>query len=529
MDRSAMSVLEGKKYAPACLGHVLVLGLGVSGKAVTEYLISLPESRVASVTVLGGRSHDAIEAWADGVRAKDKGGKLRIIFDCEDAASVVPDDAEAFDVCIASPGISAFSDFYISAQNKSRSIISEVEFAWRESLDDSTWIAVTGTNGKTTTTSLIAHILDECGCDAKAVGNIGDACIDQVARDNANGLSRPVYVVETSSYQLASIDMFAPNVAVILGITPDHIKWHKTHAHYAASKFNLLRNLSNVDGAVAVLDATNDEVRSKVREIKQADGTGAGFAYVPLGTACGVRGDMREACGSRNAAFVGDGGDLVVAMDGIANRLCNASELRILGAHNQINALAAGAAAIAAGISAEDVSRALTTFNPLPHRIEPVGTKGEVSYYNDSKATNVDATLQAIKAFIPERPIVMLGGDDKGTDLAELVGACEDHAKAVICYGAAGPRFYEAFSGSGKALCQDGESLSANKCSKNLDSDGLPVIMEQTFENAFRRATQLAEPGDIVLLSPACASFDEFSCFEERGDRFRQLVAALED
>lgn len=523
------SLLPGRKYAAESLGHGLVLGLGVSGKAAVEYLAPLLGDRLESLTVLGGHANDEARSWARTVQGRCEGAALTIVFDDEDPAAHLPAGAQAFDLCIASPGISAFSDFYRNAQAVSRAVVSEVEFAWCESAEDSVWIAVTGTNGKTTTTALIEHLLKEAGLNATAVGNIGDACIEQVSRDlSAPSAARRYYVVETSSYQLASIDRFAPNAAVLLGITPDHIKWHRSHEHYAASKMKLLDGLPTVPGAVAVLDATNDEVRAKVRELRRQSDAERGFSYVPLGTAQGIEGDMRTACGAENAAFVAHQ-RLHVALNGADHDLCATSELNILGAHNWLNALAAASVALAVGVPAPDVSRALATFAPLEHRIEPVGTVGGVAYYNDSKATNVDATLQALKAFVPRRPIVMLGGDDKGTDLAELVASCRDHAGAVVCYGQGGPRFYEAMAPlAGQCGSQGAEAIITNKCSKNsLDFEKIPVILEQTFAQAFERATSLAEPGDIVLLSPACASFDEFSCFEERGERFKQLVAQL--
>ncbi len=570
-------LVEGRKYARADLGHVLVLGLGVSGKAVVDYAAPLVGGRVCSITVLGGHANEDVSKWADAARAKFPSSGLRILFDEEDAASALPEGVEQFDVCVASPGISMFSDFYQNAAKASEVVISEVEFAWCESAEDSVWVAVTGTNGKTTTTSLVEHLLRHAGLPAKAVGNIGDACITQVARDNSaesshspseapcptaasacenrgasliprfswpaeagcgasEGLERPgahsaevavgqgaseglceaaasaiqavsknYYVVECSSYQLASIDRFAPNVAVVLGITPDHIKWHRTHEHYAESKFKLLSHLADAPGAVAVLDATNDEVRAKIREIKVLEQRG--FEYIPIGTKDGVGGDMREACGAENAAFVTAHGSLVVAFRDLDVTVSEPGELKILGRHNQLNALASAAAALACGADARMVREGLSSFAPLEHRIEPSGIVRGVGYYNDSKATNVDATLQALKAFLPKKPIVMLGGEDKGTDLAQLVDACRKHAKAVICFGRAGERFY-------------GEM-------RVLADDGIGVLLVESFDAAFAAATDAAEEGDIVLLSPACASFDEFSCFEERGEHFKDLVRRL--
>lgn len=504
-------LIAGRNFAPEDLGDVLVLGLGVSGKAAAEYLSGLVGDRVRSLTILGGDSNGPVKGWAASFMASYGAANVTIIFDEQDASKALPDGVEGFDLCIASPGISAFAEIYESAKDISAEVISEIEFAWRESASASRWAAITGTNGKTTTTALLEHLLQEAGLPAQAVGNIGDASITQVAKDleraKIDDAFVPVYVVETSSYQLASVSRFAPNVAVVLGITPDHIKWHRTHEHYAASKFKLLDNLKDADDAVAVLDAINDEVRAKVRQIKAIDAATRGFAYVPLGTKAGIKGDMRAACGAENATFVDEEGHLTVALYGHVNRLCKARELRILGSHNQINALAAASAAIALGVDADEVAGALKSFSPLEHRIEPSGEFNGVSFYNDSKATNVDATLVALETFLPDKPIILLGGDDKGTDLAPLVESCRKNAKTCICYGEAGPRFYEALA--------------------PLQGDGVDVVLEGTFKGAFDKAASIAEEGDIVLLSPACASFDEFSCFEERGERFKEYVKAL--
>lgn len=509
--KTSTNLIEGRNLAYENLGNVLILGLGVSGKAVSEYLGPLMGKRVQTLTILGGIANETIEQWAQGFLDSINSENVAIYFDEQDASNVLPEHVKEFDLCIASPGISAFSDLYENAQKASKEVISEIEFAWRECDSTAKWAAITGTNGKTTTTSLLNHVLKESGMDARAVGNIGDACITQVANDleaeASDSSLHPVYVVETSSYQLASISKFAPNVAIILGITPDHIKWHKTHEHYAASKFNLLNNLGEVPGAVAVMDATNDEVRTKIKEIKALDAEKRGYEYIPLGTKKGIAFDMRNACGSKNSAYVNDEHELVVAFEGTENVLCPSTSLKILGSHNQVNALAAAAGALALGAKAGDIATALQTFAPLEHRIEPSGTVDGVSFYNDSKATNVDATLVALETFLPNKPIIMLGGDDKGTDLTPLVESCRKNAKACICYGEAGTRFYEALA--------------------SLKEDDIDVLLEETFKNAFDAAVAMSKEGDIVLLSPACASFDEFSCFEERGERFKEYVAAL--
>lgn len=464
--------------AGASLGNVLILGYGVTGRAVSEYLEAFAAERTASVTVV----------------------------ESDNAENVGILDTQKFDLCIASPGISQFSDLYTRAAAASDQIISEVEFAWRESRPDALWVAVTGTNGKTTTTSLITHILVAAGFNAVSVGNIGDACIAAIGkmRDAADA---PVFVAETSSYQLASTVDFAPNVAVVLNITPDHLNWHKSHRNYAEAKWKAIQNLDSTPDSTAVLNAVDDEVRARVREIRQIPEDERGFAYIPLGTADGINGDMRAKCGAANAAYCSENGHFIVAFKGVEHDLGAISKMRLKGAHNIENVMAAASAAVALGADDSAIELAISTFEALEHRIEPAGVIGGVSCFNDSKATNIDATLKALEAFKPEKPIILLGGRDKGTDLSELVESCACNAKAAVCFGEAADRFYDALSDcTGKA----------------------PYALEKAanMEAALDAALRLAQAGDIVLLSPACASFDEFSCFEERGRVFKQLVAA---
>lgn len=479
-------MIAGRKYAPACLGDVLILGLGASGKAAVRYLTSQPQGRVRSLTVYGGAfsqaNADFMGQWAD--------SDITVVFDSEDVQG-------SYDLCIASPGISMFEPFYQSAQKASAEVISEVEFAWRESAEDAVWVAITGTNGKTTTTSLAAHLALACGMNAAAVGNIGDTCLAAVASGKVQ-----VYVAEVSSYQLASTARFAPQVAVLTNITPDHLHWHKSHEAYAAAKAKVFANLSQVPDALAVIDATDDEARGVVRTMKAA-GADLGYEYLPVGTASGLASDMRQVCGSANSAFVSSDNHLMVCFGGEERDLGPASSLQIKGAHNVSNALMALAAILRIGGDPEVCVAALATFAPLEHRIEPCGSVKGIPCYNDSKATNVDATLVALPAFAPAKPVVLLGGDDKGTDLAPLVQKCVECARAVVCFGDAKERFLAAF-----ADC------------------GIPVHEAPHMAEAFAVALQVATTDDVILLSPACASFDEFNSFEERGAVFKELVAS---
>ena len=554
-------MLAGKKMAPENLGSVLVLGLGKSGKAVAQYCAKLLGTRVEKLFIAAGAYNEGSKAFVESLA----GEGVRYAFG-DDALDGLE---ETFDVCIPSPGIPFWEKLYQEGQQKSRELISEVEFAWRESAADSTWIAITGTNGKTTTTACCAHLLKEAGFAANAVGNIGDVCLDAVAAGDTQ-----FYVAEVSSYQLASTKKFAPDVAVILNITPDHIHWHQTLEAYADAKFKVLENLGStrsVPGStqsleqsyfasaaqidatseepcaaspaeglrstqksleprslndfcltshhpssdeaapmhpVAILNAVDDTVRAKVRELKAMSSEERGFDYIPLGTKAGLGGDMRAACGADNAAFLDEEGMLRVAYQGKDHRILPAADLKIKGLHNVENALAAASCAVAVGAPDDAIARGLSSFAALPHRIEPVGEVDGVACYNDSKATNVDATLVALRAFPEQGLVVLLGGDDKGTDLADLVKCAAQHARAVVCFGEAGPRFLQAFEEARSALPTDFGILSAAH-----------------MEDALDVALAAAHPGEVVLLSPACASFDEFKSFEHRGDVFRELVA----
>ena len=487
-----MSVYDPeKKQAPQTLGRICVLGLGKSGRIAAEYCVDLLGSRVSSVYVAAGKPNSQTDDFAQSLIERG----ARVVYG-EDALNDFAQSSnacdKAFDLCIVSPGISQFSEFYQAGVRASKEVVSEVEFAWRESDANAVWIAITGTNGKTTTTALTAHLLRACGKRAQAVGNIGDTCLEAVRAGDTE-----YYVAEVSSYQLASTIDFAPDVSVLLNITPDHLAWHKSMEAYIAAKQKVYANAQKL----VILDATNDIVRGLTKEIKARPEAERGFDYIPLGCSQGIAYSMHDACGSDNAAFL-DNGVLRVDLDGNIHRLIEAGDLLIKGEHNVSNALAAASAVLGLIDNVDGVRTGLATFAPLEHRIEPCGTIEGVSCYNDSKATNVDATLKALAAFGNERPWVLLGGDDKGTDLSELVAQSEKHTKGVVCFGEAGDRFFGAFAKS-----------------------ALPHVQADHLEDALDAALSKAEAGDIVILSPACASFDEFSCYQERGKVFKDMVA----
>ncbi|MDO4436931.1 MAG: UDP-N-acetylmuramoyl-L-alanine--D-glutamate ligase [Coriobacteriaceae bacterium] len=452
---------------------LLVLGQGTSGLEVVSWALDHMGERVDSVTVYGG----AKSAASERTRELEAAG-VRFVYGTEDIEG-------SYDVCVASPGVSEFSEFFRNAAGASAQIMGEPEFAWR--LSPERWCAITGTNGKTTVTSLTNELLRASGLESVAVGNIGNATIHEVDR-RAPG---EWFVAELSSYQIATTSELTPRVAVLLNITPDHLSWHKTHENYAMAKISLFQNMGEDD--LAIVNVEDEGIAAFAQSV-----------YVPGRRVLKL--GLKDA-GGDDAAFVRDG-YLTVRLAGEECALVRVEELKIAGAHNVLNALAASAAALACGATPEGVRAGLTAFSPLPHRVEPVGEVAGVRYINDSKATNTDAVEKALTAFPSDRVILLLGGADKGTELDSFMETVARDADAVVCFGAARERFCEALSQAPGA------------------SD-IDIAEADDLRDAVLVASSLAQRGDVVLLSPACASFDEFSGYEERGDVFRALVNEL--
>ena len=340
-------------------------------------------------------------------------------------------------------------------------------------------IGVTGTNGKTTTTSLVTHLLREAGIPAEPAGNIGPAAVSVACAVGAAGM----IVAEVSSFQLALADTFHPRVAALLNITPDHLDYHGSMEAYSAEKAKVFTH--QVAGDVAVIDI--DDAGSAAYA-GQVDGSG------PL-----VRRVSRVTKPENGAYLVGD--MLVLGEGGEEHELARVAELAIRGDHNVSNALAAAACARAAGADFESIRRGLVSFQPIEHRLEPAGVVDGAEYFNDSKATNPDAVLKALTAFGVRPLVVLLGGRNKGVPMRPLAEQVAVRARAVVLFGEARGELESAF-------------------------DGLEVIRTSVrgLAEAVDAAHAIAESGDVVLLSPGCTSFDEFSGYEERGRRFKQLV-----
>jgi UDP-N-acetylmuramoylalanine--D-glutamate ligase len=450
--------------APIELGgkRVLVVGLARTGVATALFCAARgarvtateenPESRVAEA---------AAKLRAAGV-ALELGGHQRETF-------------LAQDLIVPSPGVPADLPHLAAARAAGIPVWSEIELAWR--FLRGKLVAVTGSNGKTTTTSLIGHILEGAGVPVIVGGNIGTPLISRVEESSDSSVT----VAEVSSFQLENIEAFHPEIGVLLNLTPDHLDRHASFAAYAAAKARLFENQNEHDAAV--LNADDAEV--------------ARLAPAPPQNYWFSRA-KRVAAG----AFLREG-QIVFRREGVDTVLLRRSDIGLRGEHNVENVLAAAAAALLAGARPEAVAAGVRSFAGVEHRLEFVAEVRGVEWFNDSKATNVDAALKAVDAFTGNL-FVILGGKDKGGDFTLLREPLRRRAKAALLIGAAAE----------KIAAQAG--------------DAVPCEMAGTLERAMRIAFQRAAPGDTVLLAPACASFDQFDNFEHRGRVFKQLVRQLQ-
>ena len=404
---------------------------------------------------------------------------------------------------VASPGIPEEAPVLRRLHAQGVRCVSEPEFAAR--FHTGALIAVTGTNGKTTTSVLIGHLLDAAGIDAAVGGNVGGGIAPPASALALASPSAEWWVLEMSSFQLAGTERFSPEIGVLTNLSEDHLDRYGDVARYFADKQKLFQNATGASRWVV-----NGEDPAAVAMVGDADGELHLFA--------GERRAAEDAQGrARLSAFVRNGvltlrvgeerspaapEEAVVARD----------ELQLLGRHNVMNALAAVLAARLAGAAIAGLRRGLASFAPLPHRLEPVAERRGVLWVNDSKATNVSATLSALASF--ERPVILiLGGKDKGEDPLPLAPALRAAAvRAVALYGETAERWARELSGAlaGGAGCGD---------------ERTPVTAVEGFDAAVAVASRQALPGDAVLLSPACPSFDLFGSYEERGARFTELAA----
>jgi UDP-N-acetylmuramoylalanine--D-glutamate ligase len=442
--------------------RVLVVGLARTGVATSLF----SAARGARVTATDSRTETEIgEATA---KLKNAGVALEL-------GSHHEKTFLEQDLIVPSPGVPADEAHLQAARAKGIAIWSEIELAYR--FMKGRLIGITGSNGKTTTTSLVEHILKTAGMQTILAGNIGTpliGCVDAMKDESCT-------VVELSSFQLELIDTFRPNIGVFLNLTPDHLDRHHTFEAYGAAKARIFENQTGEDAAILNADDA------------------ATAPYAPsLPRVYWFSRKQRVAQGTYLRSE-----EIVFRQDGAEEVLLKIEDIPLAGAHNVENTLAASAAARLAGAPASAIAKGVRSFAGVEHRLEFVAEIRGVRYYNDSKATNVDATLKALDAF-PGRILVILGGKDKGSDYAPLQKPLREKAILALLIGAAAEKIEKQISGS------------------------VALDRAETLERAVETASHAAQRGDVVLLAPACASFDQFQNYEHRGRIFKDLVRQLE-
>ncbi|XZF13725.1 UDP-N-acetylmuramoyl-L-alanine--D-glutamate ligase [Chitinophagaceae bacterium MMS25-I14] len=382
---------------------------------------------------------------------------------------------------VKSPGIPDKAVIVKQVRAAGIEVCSEIEFGYRYK-GDSKIIAITGSNGKSTTTKLTFHLLKEAGYDVSLVGNIGYSFAKQIAEQPTKW-----YVMEVSSFQLDDIHHFRPDVAILLNITPDHLdRYDYKFDNYIASKFRITENqtkddyfILNEDDPVIKQYLTTHSIQAKTIFFTMSE------QHIPGDNGGMIKGDKLE--------IHFDGEDMQMSIH----------DLSIQGKHNQYNTMAAGISARIAGIRREKIRESFSTFEGLEHRLEFVATVRGIDFINDSKATNVNSVWFALES-MKKPTVLILGGQDKGNDYNELMELVKEKVKAIVCLGVDNTLIHEAFRGAVQAIVDAGSA-----------------------KEAVDAAYALATSGDVVLLSPACASFDLFKNYEDRGRQFKEAVKEL--
>ncbi len=445
---------------------VLVIGLGKSGIAAVQAMLKLG----AQVFVQDSKKSEEIDPQ---LLAFLEGKEVNCFFGRN------PEDMRVFDMLILSPGVSPELSFVKEAQQAGAEIIGELEIAYR--IGKGNYIAITGTNGKTTTTTLVGEIFHKAKEKTYVVGNIGVAVISKaLSADEDTWL-----VTETSSFQLETTRYFKPAVSAILNLTPDHLDRHKTMENYGKAKAKIFENQDESQYLIINYDdkdcfALSKDCRAHVIPFSRKE-------ELKLG------------------AFVKDGVITIRNEKGEEISFCRADQLMIPGSHNLENALAATAISYFAGVEPDVITKALVEFQGVEHRIEFCGQVDGVRFVNDSKGTNPDASIKAVEA-IDGGIILIAGGYDKGSSFEELIRAFNGKVKHMVLLGKTAQKIKET-----------AESMGFHNC-----------VIVKDMEECVKEGFRLAEPGDTVLLSPACASWDMYTGFEQRGEHFKSCVDRLE-
>ena len=463
--------------------RALVVGLGKSGVASALFLKAHGAHVTVSDTKSGDELRNEIPVLLDHGITVETGGHGDRTF-------------RGQDLIVVSPGVPVDAPPLAQARAQGGVVIGEIELAAQ--FLPGPIVAITGSNGKTTTTTLVGEIMTAAGFAALVGGNIGTPAISLAGRAQPE----TVIVLEVSSFQLETIQTFRPKVAVILNVTPDHLDRHRTFEAYVDAKARIFENqqasdfaVLNADDPTCVAMAARTKAQvfwfSRQKEVQQGAWSHDGKIL--------FRNKNKNEDGQREIMQV--------------------SEIPLKGAHNLENVLAAVCAGVLMGCAPEKIRQAVRDFKAVEHRLEFVATIRGVDYYNDSKATNVDATIKALES-LPANIHLILGGKDKGSDYTALNDLLRQRVKRVYTIGAA----------AAKIESQIASSLAAHSgthSGAHGKSGGPELVSAQTLENAVRKAYAAAQPGDVVLLAPACASFDQFKSYEHRGRVFKDLVQTL--
>ncbi len=445
--------------------RVLIVGIGKSGMAASIFAANKGALAVATDI----KRMEELNSMADLLEQKG----IRVI-----AGKHPIEEFTSSDLIVVSPGVPLSIEPLRMAKEKGVKIIGEVELACHFLKGEI--IGITGSNGKSTTTSLIAWIFSFAGRECKPCGNIGCPLIEMVEYDSPDKF----YAVELSSFQLESIEKFRPSHAILLNISPDHLDRYNHYNDYMAAKFSIFKNQKEED--IAIWNADDPDSNLMSQEIKATSFVFSSSHEVEKG------------------AYLKKGSIFLRLMQK-EEYLMEADDIPIPGIHNVENVMAASLASRLSGIEDSIIRAAVMSFKGLPHRLELIATLKGISFYNDSKATNVESSMKAIKAFPGKKIILILGGRDKGGDFKKLIPLIQRQVKEVIVTGEACKKIRQEIEGSA------------------------PIFEASSIAEATLKGFKTASTDDIVLLSPACASFDAYKNYEERGDDFRDSVLELKE
>ena len=453
---------------------IIVVGLGVTGIAAARFL----KKRGAVVRVTDQAAEETL-----GVRAQQL-ADMGIALELGNHRSQTFEKA---DLIVLSPGVPHTIEPVLRAKEHGVPVIGEIELASR--FINEPILAVTGTNGKTTTTEILGSMLKDSGFNVFVGGNIGNPLIGY-----ADGEQKADFIVaELSSFQLDTIDTFRPKIGVLLNITADHLDRYPNFDAYAAAKIRIFEN--QLPGDIAVLNGADPLVRSLTAPLKRTK-----IFYASLKN--GEDGAVNNGTRIRFRFNRSKKQDLIGPLANLASRdqcFLNVADVKLIGRHNLENAAAAALAALAAGASPQTVQRVLNRYQGPAHRLEHIDTIHGVDFVNDSKATNVDAVIRAVESF--DKPVVLImGGQDKGGNFTVLKEVLVRHAKRLIVMGRAAALIQSALG------------------------DTVPTISADSMADAVKQAYRVVSPGNVILLSPGCASFDRYDNYAQRGEDFRKAV-----